>query len=88
MSSYSGAWGIHIATASLDATDSQFKIQVSYSAAGTWMNYSSNSTITMGATDTNGYSDSYLVWPLMRIIVIPNSVTSGTYAIRLLTIVD
>nr|BDD47705.1 hypothetical protein 7 [bacterium] len=79
---YTYEWQIHIETWSLDAADAEFKIQVAPDSTYTFVDYADNSTITLDET-TGGkaYEDYHFTAKYLRLITVPNSVTSGTYRV-------
>ena len=84
--SYDYNWTLFIETWSLDAADAQLKIQTapdSTNIAG-WEDYALSSTFLLDkTTGLKAFEDYFLNALYMRIITIPNSVSSGEFRIRL-----
>lgn len=74
-------WNVTIETMTLDAADATLTIQVGNSASGPWINYSSNSVITLGADTTMAYEDTSLAWLYMRLAVAKNTAATGDFKV-------
>ena len=80
---YDYRWAITAETFSLDAADATVTIQVSSdTTSNNWVNYSSNSSITLAASGMHAYQGDDLVFKYVRVITAPVSVTSGEYRLK------
>ena len=83
---YDYNWLLTVLTYSLDATDAQVKIQFANDTTLTnsWIDYDANSTLTLSnATGSHAFKGSSFLYKYMRVVTVPNSVTSGEYTITL-----
>ena len=70
----------------VDAADAQVKVQFANDTTLTnsWIDYDTNSTITLSDTlGSHAFKGKSFLYKYMRVITIPNSVTSGEYTITL-----